>query len=215
MTIRWSWQLWSAVIAFQVIYGVAIFLVTRQMNQAPTVATGQEPYNYQGAAQALPPHPIPPAMPSRSTVSLPGSERITPGDAQRLLANLDSDTNTAPDVGPEELSRFADRYFREGLYRQAAAEYARVLEQAPHNVDVYNNLGLTLHYLGRGREAVETLEKGISVDDTHQRIRLTLGFVQSGLGDVSAARRSLSMAAELDPNSKVGLEAKRLLDSLP
>jgi Tfp pilus assembly protein PilF len=69
--------------------------------------------------------------------------------------------------------------------------------------------------VGRVQEAVKILEKGIAVDASYQRIWLTLGFVQSSSGDVAAARRSLSAAAELDIDSRVGQEAKRLLDSLP
>ncbi|MEE8303499.1 MAG: tetratricopeptide repeat protein [Candidatus Tectomicrobia bacterium] len=169
----------------------------------------------QSASQGLP-HPVPRGVVNKSPVYyLPGSERITPDDAQRLVANRVSGKNPAISASPEELSRAADRHFQEGLFQQAAAEYALVLEQAPHNLDVYNNLGLTLHYVGRSQQAVKTLEKGISVDATHQRIWLTLGFVQSSLGDVAAARRSLRTAAELDSDSRVGLEAKRLLDSLP
>jgi len=169
----------------------------------------------QSATQGVP-HPIPQGMPSKSTVSLPGSERITVDDARRLVEKgTGAESSGAASTGPEALSRDADRHFKEGLFQQAAAEYAHVLEQAPGNVDVYNNLGLTLHYVGRSEEAVEILEKGIAVDATHQRIWLTLGFVQSGLGDVAAARRSLSKAAELDADSRVGQEAKRLLDSLP
>ncbi len=206
--------LWSAVIAFQIVFGVAVFLITRQIYQVQPVATGPGQAEFQSRIPGVP-HPIPQGMPTRGTASLPGSERFTLDDAQRLVANRLSGENSAGSASPEELSRVADRHFQEGLFQKAAAEYARVLEQAPHNVNVYNNLGLTLHYVGRSREAVEILEKGIAVDASYQRIWLTLGFVQSSSGDVAAARPSLNAATELDSDSKVGQEAKRLLDSLP
>jgi Flp pilus assembly protein TadD len=210
--------LWSAIIAFQIVSGVAVFLITRQIYQDQPLATGQSQDVSQAPTLGVP-HPVPEGMArnrqNTSAVSLPGSERFTLEDAQRLVVNRVGGDSSATSASPEELSRVADRHFREGLFQQAAAEYARVLEQAPRNVEVYNNLGLTLHYVGRSDEAVEVLEKGIVVDATHQRIWLTLGFVQSSLGDVAAARRSLSTAAELDSDSTVGREAKRLLDSLP
>jgi len=206
--------LWSAIIAFQIVYGVAVFLITRQLYRDQPVATGQDQGMFQSRALGVP-HSIPQGMQNRSTVSLPGSERFTLEDAERLVANRTSGSNPATSTNPEELSRVADQHFLDGLYQQAAAEYARVLEQAPHNPDVYNNLGLTLHYVGRSQEAVETLENGIAVDATNQRIWLTLGFVQWGMGDVSAARPALTKAAELDSESRVGREAKRLLDELP
>jgi tetratricopeptide (TPR) repeat protein len=124
-------------------------------------------------------------------------------------------SDAASQSSAEELSRIADAHFRQGLYQEASAEYARVLEQVTHNIDIYNNLGLTLHYIDRSREAVEFLEKGIAIDAEHQRIWLTLGFVRSGMGDMGAARLALGKAVELDPQSRVGREAKRLLDGLP
>ena len=206
--------LWLAIIAFQIVYGVAVFLITRQLYQDQPVATGRGRDMFQSPTLGVP-HPIPQGMQNRRTGSLPGSERFTLEDAERLVAGRASGGNPAASTDLEELSRVADQHYLDGLYQQAAAEYARVLEQAPNNLDVYNNLGLTLHYVGRSREAVETLEKGIAVDATHQRIWLTLGFVQWGRGDVSAARPALTKAAELDPESRVGREAKRLLDELP
>ncbi len=206
--------LWSAIIAFQIVYGVAVFLITRQLYRDQPVATGQDQGMFQSRVLGVP-HSIPQGMQNRSTVSLPGSERFTLEDAERLVANRTSGSYPAASTNPEELSRVADQHFLDGLYQQAAAEYARLLEQAPHNPDVYNNLGLTLHYVGRSQEAVETLEKGIAVDATHQRIWLTLGFVQWGMGDVSAAKPALTKAAEIDPESRVGREAKRLLNELP
>jgi cytochrome c-type biogenesis protein CcmH/NrfG len=57
--------------------------------------------------------------------------------------------------------------------------------------------------------------QGITVDAAYPRIWLTLGFVQQGVGDVSAARVALARAAKLDPQSVVGREAKRMLAALP
>lgn len=209
-----SFIFWSAVLVFQIVYGAVVFMVTRQIYQDQSGVAGQKLNPSQSVSQGLP-HPLPQGMPNQTTVLLPGSERVTLEDARRLVKKKLDSPGAATGNSPEQLSREADRHFQEGLFEQAAAEYARVLEQAPYNVDVYNNLGLTLHYVGRSQEAVEILEKGLAVDDTHQRIWLTLGFVQSGLGDVTAARRSLNTAAQLGPDSTIGMEAKRLLDSLP
>ena len=116
---------------------------------------------------------------------------------------------------PESLARIADQHFQEGLFPEATFEHRRALEQAPHNVDIYNNLELTLHYIDRSRESVDILEQGIALDANHQRFWLTLGFVQLNRGDASRARRALATAAELDPGSRVGREATRLLDEIP
>lgn len=205
-------------IAFQIVYGMAVFYATRHFYQRqPEVAAASA-----GVRQTMrraSPHDLPSAGSSKEGVLLPGSERITVSDVQQLLTgNPDAGSPTSAaesKMNPEELSRIADGHFRERRFREAAIEYARVLEQAPDNVDIYNNLGLTLHYLGRSREALGVLEDGIAVDGEYQRIWLTFGFVQQGVGDLDAARIALTRAAELDANSGVGREATRLLSLLP
>ena len=42
--------------------------------------------------------------------------------------------------------------------------YSQLLAFDPKNVEVYNNLGITLHYLGRSAEAVQRLNEGLALD---------------------------------------------------
>lgn len=211
-------RFWSAIISFQILFGVAVFLVTRQIYNVQPDSPATAPVAYPGVTQGAP-HPLPRSKTSKAPVYWPGSERITVDDVKRLVATESSEnTRTAggaSDMGAEHLAQTADRHFREGFFHRAAEEYAAVMKQAPHNVDVYNNLGLTLHYVGRSAEGVETLRKGIALDPSHQRIWLTLGFVQSGTGATEDARRALNKAIELDSESTIGREAKRLLGELP
>lgn len=116
---------------------------------------------------------------------------------------------------PASVLEQADAAFQSRDYASAARGYARVLELAPDNVEIYNNLGLTLYYLGRTDEALDSLNRGIAIDPQVQRIWLTLGFVQSNAQRTEAARRSLQKAIELGADTPIGREARRLLDSLP
>ena len=116
---------------------------------------------------------------------------------------------------PQQLFNLADDYFAKQDYVRAADLYARVLVMVPGSVDIYNNLGITLHYLGRTDEALAKLKHGTTVDPSFQRIWLTLGFVEGGAGHVDEARVALQRAIDLDPASAVGQEAKRILGNLP
>ena len=210
-SLRWSISTILAVMAFQLAYGASVFVVTRSLYEGESVAQVAMP---QGI-----PHGVPTERSAEKSVLLPGSERITVEDALQIVRAGAADSESAYGAGsnsnPEEMARVADQHFREGLFQEAAGEYARLLKYAPDNVDIYNNLGLTLHHIDRSPEAVGYLEKGIALNPNHQRIWLTLGFVQTGMGDVAAARRAFTKSVELDPGSRVGLEAKRLLDDLP
>ncbi|MGW8368799.1 MAG: tetratricopeptide repeat protein [Gammaproteobacteria bacterium] len=85
----------------------------------------------------------------------------------------------------------------------------------PNNVEVYNNLGITLHYIGRSDEALRRLDQGVAIDPTHQRIWLTLGYVNSQLGNAEQARTALTKAVQMDPDNDIGQSAAKMLEALP
>jgi tetratricopeptide (TPR) repeat protein len=114
-----------------------------------------------------------------------------------------------------ELSRQADVYFSNRQYAQAAEMYERLLAFDPNNAEIYNNLGLTLHYLGRSAEALQRLDEGVAVDPDNQRIWLTTGYVNSELGKIDQARGALANATLIGDNESIRQSAQQMLDNLP
>lgn len=182
---------WSLLAVFQVLFGLAVFGATRYYylhNAVPAPAASS-------AGRSVAPAS---AMPSDLTNSLP----VFPGDA--------------PLVGePEDLYRRADDLFAQQRYDEAAQVYEQLIENGFDDVDTYNNLGLTLHYLGRSAEALSVLQDGIDKDGGYQRIWLTLGFVSGQIGHVQPAREALQKAVDLGPETDVGKAAAQMLEQLP
>jgi Flp pilus assembly protein TadD len=85
----------------------------------------------------------------------------------------------------------------------------------PNNVDTYNNLGITLHYLGKSNEAILRLNEGVAIDPTYQRIWLTLGFVNRQVGNAEQARAALNTAAKINADNEIGESAIKMLEDLP
>jgi tetratricopeptide (TPR) repeat protein len=112
---------------------------------------------------------------------------------------------------PQELAELADTHFANRQYEAAAALYEQLLNQNRSNVDLLNNLALTLHYVGRSDEALRRLEQGIAMDATHQRIRLTRGFVLSQTGRLNEAVGALNAAIQLNDTSQVADSARQML----
>lgn len=190
---------WSRIVVFQLLYGLAIFVVTRDIYmREPTTST-------------VPAHA---SVATRPTPAVPGSSYFTVTDAEQLVKDAGSGSSVTDEKDYKEVARMADEQFGEKNYAQAARLYKEVLSKFPHNVDVYNNLGLTLHYINQSEEAVEQLKRGISIDEGHQRIWLTLGFVQSQTGKTEEARRAFQRAIEIDSSSEVGSEAARMMNAL-
>ena len=184
---------WISIIVFQVVFGLAVFGITRQYYIQDSGEVSANP---------TAPRPTPLILPER----LIGTN---------TLPSQSSGFNQATTQDPLALARQADEFFANQQYNSAAELYERMLARAPGDVNTYNNLGITLHYLGRSAEALAKLNEGIVVDPTYQRIWLTLGFVNGQLGNTEQARTALRTAAQMGADNEVGQSALDLLANLP
>lgn len=182
---------WVPMAIFQVAFGLAVFAATRYYyRDAPTTTT------VTAAILDRPWSALPLEAPGSS-----GVDTIT----ENVIASGD----------PNEISQLADELFTARQYDGAARLYAELLRLAPDHADTYNNLGLTLHYLGRSDEALDVLNQGVAAEPTHQRIWLTLGFVNSQVGDVEQARTALTNATEMGDDEDIRQSARGMLEQLP
>jgi tetratricopeptide (TPR) repeat protein len=187
-------KFWLSLAAFQIAFAAAVFAVTRHYYQSSAVTIGVE----RSPARA----PAVPAWPD------PITGGVNPARVDEFFTAIDPQE-------PAALGRQADEAFGNKQYDRAADLYGRLLALDPGNVELHNNLGLSLHYVGRSAEALSTLVEGVGLDPTHQRIWLTAGFVNAQLGRVAEARLALTNAITLDPNSDVGQSAAQMLANLP
>ncbi len=177
-----SARFWIMMTVFQVVFGLAIFTITRQYYIHNSDNVSAEPTDRITATN--------PAQ-----FGLPRSSQPITEDAALI-------------------SRQAEEAFANKQYNRAAELYEQLLALSPNNVTAYNNLGITLHYLGRSAEALRKLNEGVAVDPTYQRIWLTLGFVNSQLGDTEQARTALTSAAQMGADNEVGQSALEMLENL-
>jgi len=194
-------RFWTLLAVFQVAFGLAVFAATRYYylaNPAGSTTTmpAQAPWPQGAASQITPVWPTPD----------PNS------DLQDLISSFSID---APQGDPGVLLAKADELFENQQYAEAAQLYQQALAAGAQDAGTYNNLGITLFYLGRLEEALEAINKGIASDPTYQRIWLTLGFVSSHTGQLEQAREALNKAVQMGPDNDVGQSARKLLEGLP
>ncbi|MCP4878511.1 MAG: tetratricopeptide repeat protein [Gammaproteobacteria bacterium] len=184
---------WIPITLFQIVFGLAIFTMTRH-------------YYLQNSDKLV-----------DKTTEINQPAFVWPdGITDTSPAQLNSSTFSQSTIeNPAEVSRQANEYFTQKQYDKAADSYERLLALGPNNVETYNNLGITLHYLGRSSEALHRLNEGVAIDSTHQRIWLTLGFVYSQVGNIEDARIALTTAAQMDVDNQIGKSAKKMLENLP
>ncbi len=128
-----------------------------------------------------------------------------------LLADLKARLKDHPDDA-KAVYTLADTYFTMKRFDEAVKYYNKLLTLTPEDADVYNDLGLSLHYLGRSAEGLKSLENGIKKNPYNQRIWLTKGFVLAyGIGDLKKAEEAWKKARAIDPKSGVGKAADNYL----
>ncbi len=110
------------------------------------------------------------------------------------------------------LWRLADVYFENKQFAESSEYYKKVLALKPDETDVYNDLGLSQHYLGNSAEGLKYVEEGIKRNPYHQRIWLTKGFIMAyGMGDLDGAKTAWEKANALNPESQIGKAAADFL----
>jgi tetratricopeptide (TPR) repeat protein len=186
-------KFWAGMAVFQVLFGLAIFAITRDYYIQETNSVAGHTPTIDQASSAWP-------------------QGISETDMARLAPGVFTE-ETLQD--PAQLSRQADEFFANRQYQQAANAYQQLLAFDPKKVEVHNNLGLTLHYLGRSDEALRWLNEGVAIDPKNQRIWLTLGYVNGQLGNTEQAREALTTATETGTDESIRQAAVQMLEGLP
>lgn len=187
-------KFWIGLAIFQIVFGVTVFTVTRNFYTE----------SYDGAGQKA-------AV--KSAPSRGASKMFKPEDLRVFDGIVSTPQSTSQD--PAEISRSANAYFAAGNYDKAAQQYERLLPFNPGSADVHNNLGISLHYIGRSDDALQILDEGITVEPTNQRVWLTLGYVNKSLGNVDRAKAALTTAMQMNPGNEIGKSATAMLAELP
>lgn len=149
--------------------------------------------------------PQPAQQPAQQQAPAQGAQNTT------LIADLEARVAQDP-KNTEVLWRLGDAYFDAKQFNESVKNYKKVLEIKPGETDLYNDLGLSLHYLGNSAEALKYLEEGIKKNPYHQRIWLTKGFILAyGMGDLEGAKVAWEKANALNPESQIGKAASEYL----
>ncbi len=185
-------RFWVMFVVFQVLFGLAVFAVTREYYLEDEEAISGHSWTADGSATSW-------------------SQGISAADISRLTSPAVSEPVPSD---PAEISRQANQSFVNKQFGRAAQLYEQLLAFDPNNAEIYNNLGLTLHYIGRSDEALRRLNEGVAVDAEHQRIWLTLGFVNAQLGNTEQARAALNRATQVGGDESIRQSATRMLEEL-
>ena len=186
-------KFWTLMTVFLVAFGLAVFAITRQY-----YIHDQDKNN---ANTSVMEQPVP-----------EWPERDTESELEQLILSYPGQPIIED---PAVVLHRADKFYTNGQYDKAAVLYQQLLATGSNDVNTYNNLGITLFNLGRSTEALRILNEGVAVDSSYQRIWLTLGFVNSQIGNTGQARLALTTAVQMGADTEVGRTATEMLGNLP
>jgi tetratricopeptide (TPR) repeat protein len=191
---------WLIIVAVQIFVAFAVFAVTRDYyRRHPATASAAAPAPASAAAPTVGSQAVATPEPAPTEDGFGGDSVIPKSVVQK---------------DPALLAQLGDKRLSQHRYQDAVAIYKRLLKLKPGDPEAYNDLGLALHYAGDSDQAVKVLTEGTRKNPDFQRMWLTLGFVQTKVGNAAAARPALKNAVDLGPNNAVGKEAKRMLGTL-
>jgi tetratricopeptide (TPR) repeat protein len=128
-------------------------------------------------------------------------------DYSAIVADLKASLAENPDE-VELITQLGDAYFEQRNFAEAVNYYKKSLTMKEGDADIYNDLGLSMHYIDNSAEGLKYIEMGILQSPFNQRIWLTKGFLLAyGLGDMNGARAAWEKARALDPESGIGKAA--------
>jgi Flp pilus assembly protein TadD len=191
---KFSLLTWVVIVVAQITYGLLVYAITRSYYEGASVTVSQSPV----ASPEVAAHPQVGVF----------DAKLQPG------MNLQPSAEALATEDPALIARLADDFFRRKEYPQAIELYQRALKINPDDVESYNDLGLSLFYVGQSQQALEILQTGVTKQPNFQRIQLTLGFIQMQTGNKEAAAAALKKAIALGTDNTVGQEAKRMLSEL-
>ena len=123
---------------------------------------------------------------------------------QMVLKERPNDAKAFSEVG--------DIYFDQHKFIDAIEYYKKAIAMDPQDIDAYNDMGLSYHYIGKSDDGLKYVEEGIKKNPAYQRLWLTNGFILAIRGNIADARSAWEKAYRLDPNTDVGRSAAGFLE---
>ncbi len=103
---------------------------------------------------------------------------------------------------PRTTFELASDHANSGRISEAAALYERVLEQDPHHVGAYSQLGTIRFDRGEYEAAIGWFKKGLRYQPDHFVLNNNIAGAYFKAGDLAAARRHWERCLELDPDNE-------------
>jgi two-component system, chemotaxis family, chemotaxis protein CheY len=94
----------------------------------------------------------------------------------------------------------AETFLAAGLNEVAEELLLQAIDAAPHDVHLYNRLGVTLRRQHKHRQALECYQQALKLDPNNEKVHFNMGVLYYDLGEEHKALQAFQAALQLRPN---------------
>ena len=97
-------------------------------------------------------------------------------------------------------SEMAETFLAAGLDQVAEELFLQAIDNAPHDVHLYNRLGVALRRQQKHRQALECYQQALKLDPKNEKVHFNLGVLHFDLGEKNKALKAFRVALDLHPD---------------
>uniref|UniRef100_A0A7C3UWM2 Response regulator n=1 Tax=Desulfobacca acetoxidans TaxID=60893 RepID=A0A7C3UWM2_9BACT len=102
-------------------------------------------------------------------------------------------------VPPARRSEMAETFLAAGLHQVAEELFRRAIDAAPHDVHLYNRLGVALRRQQKHQQALEYYQQALNLDSNNEKVHFNMGVLFFDLGEKDKALEALGIALQINP----------------
>jgi CheY-like chemotaxis protein len=96
-------------------------------------------------------------------------------------------------------SEMAETFLAAGLNQVAEELFLRAIDAAPHDVHLYNRLGVALRRQQKHSQALECYQQALKLDPKNEKVHFNLGVLYFDLGEKEKALKAFRAALKIHP----------------
>ena len=114
-----------------------------------------------------------------------------------------TDRLNTPPPAEQEITheKRGDIYMARKMYREAADEYRRALDESPSNARLYNKIGISFHHRMNFGQAKKYYEQASSLDEKYAQAINNLGTVHYAQRQYKKAQKTYQKALKITPHA--------------
>ena len=97
-------------------------------------------------------------------------------------------------------AEMAETFLAAGLDQFAEELFLQAIDAAPHDVHLYNRLGVALRRQHKHRQALECYQQALKLDSRNEKVHLNQGVFYFDLGEKDKSLEAMSLALQFRPN---------------